>query len=291
MTNPSLSGRGKSLKTSSPKRSRNADSAESICSMRREAQGRLKVGQPIAIIDIGSNSVRLVVYEGLARVADADLQREGAVRARPPRRDDRTPRRGGGREGALRALARFRVLCQTMDVARRLRARHRGRARRAERRGFLDAASRRCGRAIELLSGARGGAALRARRRLGLPRAGRRRRRPGRRQPRAGRRATATRSGEGVTLPLGGLALQDLSGGSLEEGAEDRPRGARTGARAARAPARAHLLRRRRHVARARAAAQAATRLSAARDARLPIDPADGLDFLKLVEQVGQRRR
>ena len=34
---------------------------------RREAQGRLKVGQPVAIIDIGSNSVRLVAYEGLAR--------------------------------------------------------------------------------------------------------------------------------------------------------------------------------------------------------------------------------
>ena len=34
---------------------------------RREAQGRLKVGQPIAIIDIGSNSVRLVAYEGLVR--------------------------------------------------------------------------------------------------------------------------------------------------------------------------------------------------------------------------------
>ena len=34
---------------------------------RREAQGRLKIGQPVAIIDIGSNSVRLVAYEGLAR--------------------------------------------------------------------------------------------------------------------------------------------------------------------------------------------------------------------------------
>jgi len=31
------------------------------------AQGRLNHGPPIAVIDIGSNSVRLVVYEGLTR--------------------------------------------------------------------------------------------------------------------------------------------------------------------------------------------------------------------------------
>jgi exopolyphosphatase / guanosine-5'-triphosphate,3'-diphosphate pyrophosphatase len=30
-----------------------------------DAQGRLDHGPPIAVIDIGSNSVRLVVYEGL----------------------------------------------------------------------------------------------------------------------------------------------------------------------------------------------------------------------------------
>jgi len=32
-----------------------------------EAQGRLDHGPPIAVIDIGSNSVRVVIYEGLAR--------------------------------------------------------------------------------------------------------------------------------------------------------------------------------------------------------------------------------
>ncbi|EJF75846.1 hypothetical protein MEC_00401 [Bartonella alsatica IBS 382] len=31
------------------------------------AQGRLKGCKPIAVIDIGSNSVRLVIYEGLVR--------------------------------------------------------------------------------------------------------------------------------------------------------------------------------------------------------------------------------
>ena len=31
------------------------------------AQGRLDHGPPVGVIDIGSNSVRLVVYEGLTR--------------------------------------------------------------------------------------------------------------------------------------------------------------------------------------------------------------------------------
>ena len=31
------------------------------------AQGRLDYGPPVAVIDIGSNSVRLVVYEGVTR--------------------------------------------------------------------------------------------------------------------------------------------------------------------------------------------------------------------------------
>ena len=31
------------------------------------AQGRLDYGPPAAVIDIGSNSVRLMVYEGLTR--------------------------------------------------------------------------------------------------------------------------------------------------------------------------------------------------------------------------------
>src|SRR5579862_1576857 len=32
-----------------------------------DAQGRLDTGPPVAVVDIGSNSVRLVVYEGLTR--------------------------------------------------------------------------------------------------------------------------------------------------------------------------------------------------------------------------------
>ena len=32
-----------------------------------DAPGRLAIGKPVAIVDIGSNSVRLVAYEGLSR--------------------------------------------------------------------------------------------------------------------------------------------------------------------------------------------------------------------------------
>ena len=42
-----------------------ADSIDEHCES--DAQGRLDHGPPIAVIDIGSNSVRLVVYEGLTR--------------------------------------------------------------------------------------------------------------------------------------------------------------------------------------------------------------------------------
>ena len=84
MTNPSLSGRGKSLeriaaRARSPiasarlKRERQTGSSaddgpsrRKDCMSRLEARGRLP-GEPVAIVDIGSNSVRLVAYEALTR--------------------------------------------------------------------------------------------------------------------------------------------------------------------------------------------------------------------------------
>src|SRR5215212_11420515 len=79
----------------------------------KAAQGRLDNGPPVGVIDIGSNSVRLVVYEGLTRaptpifnekelcglgrqVQSTGLLAEDAV------------------QEALRALRRFRALCDTL---------------------------------------------------------------------------------------------------------------------------------------------------------------------------------
>src|ERR1700676_1511175 len=84
-----------------------------------DAQGRLDHGPPAAVIDIGSNSVRLVVYEGLTR-SPTELFNEKALC-------------GLGREGqstgllaadagdhALSTLKRFRALCERMGVKKTL---------------------------------------------------------------------------------------------------------------------------------------------------------------------------
>lgn len=182
---------------------------------RSEAQGRLKIGLPVAIIDIGSNSVRLVAYEGVSR-APTPIYNEkvlcglGRHVATTGRLDDDAVER------ALRALARFRVLCETMDVSE-IHVLATAAARDASNGpAFLEAAERACGCPIQLLSGAReaqfsaygvvsgffkpdgvvgdmGGGSLEL------------------------VDVQGAHVGEGVTMPLGGLALQDLSGGSLKK--------------------------------------------------------------------------
>src|SRR5919202_1345254 len=80
------------------------------------AQGRIQVGRPIAIIDIGSNSVRLVAYDGATRAPTpiynekvlCGLGRDVATRGRL---DEKAV------ECALRALRRFRVLCEILHVS------------------------------------------------------------------------------------------------------------------------------------------------------------------------------
>jgi len=182
------------------------------------AQGRLNHGPPIAIIDIGSNSVRLVAYEGLTRSPTpifnekvlAGLGRE--VQSTGLLAQDSIER-------ALAALRRFRKLCDTM------RAGHRWVIATAACRDavngpdFIAAAERICGAKIEVLSGKRE-AHLSA---LGVV--------AGVHHPdgivgdlgggslelvdvRGARIKT------GATLPLGGLTLQDISKQSLKR-AED----------------------------------------------------------------------
>ncbi len=115
------------------------------------AQGRLP-GEPIAIVDIGSNSVRLVAYESHSRAptptfnekALCGLGRGVATTGLLP--EDAVAK-------ALVALERFRVLCETMrinDVRSIATAAVRDAANGPK---FLSLAERAIGCRIELLSG------------------------------------------------------------------------------------------------------------------------------------------
>lgn len=250
----------------------------------REAQGRLKIGRPVATVDIGSNSVRLVVYEGMTR-APTPIYNEkvlcglGRHVATTGRLDDDAVQR------ALRALARFRVLCQTMNVSEVFVLATAAARDATNGPAFLTAAEETVGRPIELLSGARE-AQLSA---LGVV--------SGFHDPdgivgdMGGGSlelvdVQGTRVGQGTTMPLGGLALQDLSGGSLKK--------AQRIVRAAleRAPEYLEHLHGRTFYAVGGTWRALARLHQAAKDYPLHvmhgyvINPDDGLDFLHLVEQV-----
>jgi exopolyphosphatase/guanosine-5'-triphosphate,3'-diphosphate pyrophosphatase len=179
------------------------------------AQGRLDHGPPVGVIDIGSNSVRLVVYEGLTRSPTpifnekvlAGLGRE--VQTTKLLAPDAV-------EKALAALRRFRTLCDRIDVpslwviaTAACRDAKNGKA-------FIDEAERICRTRIEVISGKRE-AELSA---LGVV--------SGFHRPDGimgdlgGGSLELTdvrghRVQPGITLPLGGLALQDVSKKSLKK--------------------------------------------------------------------------
>jgi exopolyphosphatase/guanosine-5'-triphosphate,3'-diphosphate pyrophosphatase len=81
----------------------------------QDAQGRLDNGPPIAVIDIGSNSVRLVVYEGLTRAPTA-LFNEKALCGLGREVQTTGLLAADAVEHALSALKRYRALCETMQV-------------------------------------------------------------------------------------------------------------------------------------------------------------------------------
>ncbi|CAA9321592.1 MAG: Exopolyphosphatase [uncultured Microvirga sp.] len=259
------------------------DSVLDCPSPAREAPGRLKVGRPVAIIDIGSNSVRLVAYEGLTRAPTpiynekvlCGLGRQVATTGRlDPQAIERT----------LRALARFRVLCRTIGVGQ-VQVLATAAARDASNGpDFLRAAADAIACEVHLLSGARE-AELSA---LGVI--------SGFHEPDGivgdlGGGSlelvdvAGTAVGAGESLRLGGLALQDLSG--------DSPRKARRIVREALAEAR-HLrpLRGRTFYAVGGTWRALARLHQGARDYPLHImhgytlDPEDGLGFLRLIEEA-----
>ena len=181
---------------------------------KRQPKGRLDLGPPIAVIDIGSNSIRLVIYEGLARSLTPIFNEKVMA--------------GLGREVqstgliphdailvAQAALYRFRALCDTLKV-RRVYAIATAACRDARNgAAFIAAASRICRVPIEILSGRRE-AQLTA---LGVV--------SGMHKPDGvvadlggGSLELADLRGArvvlGGTMPLGGLALQDMSDHSLK---------------------------------------------------------------------------
>jgi exopolyphosphatase/guanosine-5'-triphosphate,3'-diphosphate pyrophosphatase len=119
-----------------------------------DAQGRLDHGPPIAVIDIGSNSVRLVVYEGLTR-SPTELFNEKALCGLG--REVQTTRllAADAVQHALATLKRFRALCQTMGVTK-IFAIATAACRDAKNgRAFIKLAERTIGADIEVLPGAR----------------------------------------------------------------------------------------------------------------------------------------
>ena len=129
-----------------------------------EARGRLP-GEPVAIVDIGSNSVRLVAYESLTRALTPTFNEKvlcglgrGVVTTGFLPEDSVAK--------ALAALQRFRVLCRTMEISD-IRAVATAAVRDAANGPqFLELAERAIGCEITLLDRAARGAAGRARRRV-----------------------------------------------------------------------------------------------------------------------------
>ena len=179
------------------------------------AQGRLGNGPLIGVIDIGSNSVRLVVYEGLTR-SPTPLFNEKTLAGLGREVQTKGLLAADAVEKAIDALKRFRALCDLMRVERlwvvataACRDARNGRA-------FIAEAERICRAKIDLISGTRE-ARLTA---LGVV--------SGFHEPDGvvgdlggGSLELAeihgTRVGAGVTLPLGGLALQDRSAKSIKK--------------------------------------------------------------------------
>jgi exopolyphosphatase/guanosine-5'-triphosphate,3'-diphosphate pyrophosphatase len=108
--------------------------------------------EPIGVIDIGSNSVRLVVYDGAVRAATPVFNEK--VLCGLGRGIHSTGRLGDEAvERALAALSRFRVIARIVGV-NNLRAIATAAVREAENgRDFITRGEKACGTKIEILSG------------------------------------------------------------------------------------------------------------------------------------------
>ena len=188
---------------------------EKLTDVTKIAQGRIDYGPTVAVMDIGSNSVRLVVYEGLTR-SPSPLFNEKTLAGLGREVQTKGLLAADAVEKALAAIKRFRALCDTMRVER-LWVLATAACREARNgKDFIAAAEQICRTKIDVISGQRE-AELTA---LGVV--------SGFHRPDGivgdlGGGSLelvdvqGTRIKSGTTLPLGGLALADRSGKSIKK--------------------------------------------------------------------------
>lgn len=188
---------------------------EKLTDATRVAQGRLDYGPTVAVIDIGSNSVRLVVYEGLTR-CPTPLFNEKTLAGLGREVQSKGLLAADAVEKALGALKRFRALCDTMRVEHLFVLATAACREARNGRDFIATAEQICRTKIDVISGQRE-AELTA---LGVV--------SGFYRPDGivgdlGGGSLelvdvhGTRVRPGTTLPLGGLALADRSGKSIKK--------------------------------------------------------------------------
>jgi exopolyphosphatase / guanosine-5'-triphosphate,3'-diphosphate pyrophosphatase len=180
-----------------------------------DAQGRLNHGPPIAVVDIGSNSVRLVVYEGLTR-SPTELFNEKALCGLG--REVQTTRllAADAVQHALATLRRFRALCDTMGVKKTFAIATAACRDAKNGAAFIKLAERTIGAPIDVLSGGREAELTALGVISGVHRA------DGVVGDLGGGSlelvdVRGTRARHGVTRPLGGLALADISAKSIKK--------------------------------------------------------------------------
>src|SRR3984957_11048067 len=173
-----------------------------------DAQGRLDHGPTVAVIDIGSNSVRLVVFEGLTR-SPTEIFNEKALCGLGREVQSTGLLAADAVEHALSTLKRYRALCERMGVTETLAVATAACRDAKNGRTFIRSAERTLKTEIDILSGAREAE-------LTGPRA------DGVGGDLGGGSlelvdVRGTRARNGLTRPLGGLALADISSKSLKK--------------------------------------------------------------------------
>ncbi|MGH6672944.1 MAG: exopolyphosphatase [Xanthobacteraceae bacterium] len=185
-----------------------------MLSAKPDAQGRLDRGPPVAVVDIGSNSVRLVVYEGLTR-SPAALFNEKALCGLGREVQSTGLLAADAVEQTLATLKRYRALCATMGVKKVLAIATAACRDAKNGPAFVTLAERTIGAEIDVLSGGREAELTALGVISGVDRA------DGVVGDLGGGSLElvdvhGTRARHGLTRPLGGLALADISAKSIK---------------------------------------------------------------------------